>query len=803
MRTPPLKKSLVQTLFGLVLFTQCPLPASAQKSLIISHYDNAVRLYDEGKYRESLQLLREALQICEKDHYKDPTVAWLRLQVGETLRALGQYKEAEDNFKTGLSFAEKLKANRGECEMRIFNDLALLYMDQGRYVEAESLWRRNQDLNANNAYAVNHLANLYFTWGKLKEAETETLRAVKLGSDPANRNTIAVPYGFYNLAQLAILKGKYKPAESAYNEALKSCKTQFGEKHSYYTSLLQAVAELHRKESRYAEAESELREVLKLRQDIFNSDHPLIADAMSALAATLADEGKYREAAELAEKAAKNQSTVFEDRDNLYIARADLCLGNIYRQQGRYKDASWFIEQGLRDTRHLLGSNHIEVAVGMRDLAKLRADQANYSEAESLMKDAWSIIDSQTGPDHPERAVTARDLGQIYIRENKFPEAEQQFKIALQSSEKTLGENHAVTADGSRELGNLYLKEKKYSEALPHLTKALAIDEKLHGANAPQVASDLSALASVYNVQGQSAQAVPLLKRASEIKMTLPGAQNLTKPSIDVPVAFSSADDRPIRDKWALSIGISSFKDRSINLRYAAKDATDFRNFLVSNEHFKSDHVKLLTDQTATRENIINVLGHNWLGSVTQPDDLVVIYISSHGSSALQETGGVNFLVAHDTDKTSLPATGIPMQWLTKIIKDQVHASRVLLILDVCHSGAAASGGKGISPISSINPKTISIGGGQMVLCSSMAEQVSWESKNYENSVFTRRLIEALQANKDKTTILQAYEQLKLLVEDEVLRDRSNLQTPVLWNKDWVGKDPVLAAETLNDVVKF
>ena len=66
-----------------------------------------------------------------------------------------------------------------------------------------------------------------------------------------------------------------------------------------------------------------------------------------------------------------------------------------------------------------------------------------------------------------------------------------------------------------------------------------------------------------------------------------------------------------------------------------------------------------------------------------------------------------------------------------------------------------------------------------------------------ENSVFTKRLIEALQSHQDKTTIFEAYNQLKILVESEVLRDRGELQTPLLWSKGWLGKDPILAEEPL------
>ena len=142
------------------------------------------------------------------------------------------------------------------------------------------------------------------------------------------------------------------------------------------------------------------------------------------------------------------------------------------------------------------------------------------------------------------------------------------------------------------------------------------------------------------------------------------------------------------------------------------------------------------------------------------------------------------------------------MQWLTTIVSEQVRSDRIILILDVCHSGAVGEGQKSLSRTAGLDPTAMKIGKGQMVICSSLADQVSWESKNYENSVFTRCLMEALQSNEGNTTMLEAYKKLKTLVESEVLRDRGNLQTPMLVTKHWLGKDPVLAIDPANTTDK-
>ena len=779
-----------------VLFPACP--SVAQRSLALTLYNSAKTAYDKGNYRDALRMFRQCKEMVDQSKATDTERAYLLQAFGETLRALGQYKEAEQVFKQSLAICDSLPLTKTSPLPLIFNSMALLYKDQGRFPEAEALWKQHEAFyKGRTLYSINNLAYLYFVWGKSSDELAYLNKAIaesKHDPDP-----IALPYTGFNRALYAQQKGDFKTAEDYYKKVLDLCQTRLGSKHFYYTIILSQLAEMYREQSRYPDAEKTLREVLAVRSESLPSDHPNISESKVQLARVLADQGKYTEARDLAKDALQTAESAFGTNDNLFVAKAQNCLGNIYRQDGRYDEAQKLIQTALDTERKIFGQDNIDVAVTMRDLALVQEDQANFKEAASLLKESRSIIETQVGPDHPERASAANALADLYLRDAQYAEAEPLFKKALELSQKDLGEINAVTAGSARDLGELFLKQQKFADAQLYLQKALSIDEKLYGQQAPQVAGDLMSLATAYGAQGQSALAEPLLKRAAAIKNVLPGG-NTT--SIEVPVAASSGADRPVKDKWALVVGISNFKDPSINLKYAAKDATDFKNFLVSTEKFKADHVKLLTDENATRENIIGLLGDKWLATHARADDLVVVYVSSHGSRAQDEAGGVNFLVAHDTNKNSLLATGIPMQWLTKMVKEQVHSDRVLLILDVCHSGSAGQGAKSLTRTAGIDPKLLNIGNGQMIICSSNAEQISWESKNYENSVFTRRLMEALQSNKEKTTIGEAYNQLKILVESEVLRDRGDLQTPMLWNKNWQGKDPALAVDTTSSHAK-
>lgn len=261
----------------------------------------------------------------------------------------------------------------------------------------------------------------------------------------------------------------------------------------------------------------------------------------------------------------------------------------------------------------------------------------------------------------------------------------------------------------------------------------------------------------------------------------------------------SLAQAKHVDDKWALVVGISEFQDPSMNLKYPAKDAKDFRDYLINEANFAPDHVRLLTNEKATKVNILTELGDKWLPKVALPNDLVVIYISSHGSPSKMDNEGCNYLVAHDTQKGLLYATGISLQELSKTIRERVHSERILVVLDACHSGSAKAkvGGKGLVRTGNFDMNSFPMGKGIILLCSSQPDQVSWESKKYNNGVFTKQLIEGLKYRGKYTKIGEAFNVMKKGVQAEVITDRGEVQTPVL-KSAWKGDDIIIASKPLN-----
>ncbi len=90
------------------------------------------------------------------------------------------------------------------------------------------------------------------------------------------------------------------------------------------------------------------------------------------------------------QKALTMDEKVYGSSDNLFTAKAKQCLGNILRQDGRYQEAQDMIGQALAIEKKLLGQDTIDIAITMRDLARVHEDQAEVKEAEALLKDlSW------------------------------------------------------------------------------------------------------------------------------------------------------------------------------------------------------------------------------------------------------------------------------------------------------------------------------------------------------------------------------------------------------------------------------
>jgi hypothetical protein len=302
------------------------------------------------------------------------------------------------------------------------------------------------------------------------------------------------------------------------------------------------------------------------------------------------------------------------------------------------------------------------------------------------------------------------------------------------------------------------------------------------------------------------------LKKAAELDSQLLSHGNdpfkASHPDTTARVSVSTV----VREKWALVVGISKFRGNVKELSFAAKDARDFAALLQNPLYgrFKPGNVRVLTDSEATTDKIKE--GLNWLARNAGKDDLVTVFISSHGSPRWIDAGGVSYVITHDTDVSNedrLYATALEMIEVVEAMTFRSKAQRGVLFLDTCYSGAATSGirlpgaaadngspgqptsqsaggtgnkalvaeNRGIS-VASVEPLSQTVG--RVVITASQPTEQSYESDRLRNGFFTYYLIEALKQNGGRTSIEQVYDYLRLYVSKQVTAEKGVSQTPMM-----------------------
>jgi len=284
------------------------------------------------------------------------------------------------------------------------------------------------------------------------------------------------------------------------------------------------------------------------------------------------------------------------------------------------------------------------------------------------------------------------------------------------------------------------------------------------------------------------------------------GTRAVTGPA----TAPAGANAGPPNQRWALIVGIGSFSDPHIQaLKYTASDAQSFQAALLDPKigNFPADHVHSLLNDQATTKNIKMQL--NWLARSAGPDDVVVVYVATHGSSRDLDTVGVNYIITHDTeiganiDPDSLYATALPMVDIANAIATRVKAGRAAIFLDTCYSGnAAVKDTKLIAPgVKNAAPSPqmldhIKQGSGRMVFAASGTEQESLESDSLKHGFFTYYLVEALRQQGGSTPLSKIFDYTQQHVTQTVATQfkQYNLQQNPVMSRSAADTDFALAA---------
>ncbi|GHO49702.1 tetratricopeptide repeat protein [Ktedonospora formicarum] len=361
----------------------------------------AALYYQQGKYEQAEHLYQCTLHMWEQlQGLSHPNIAISLNGLANLYREQGKYEQAEPLYLQALHILEQQvsspmidpahisRARRNGTVVQpsprrilpihnlqktaehpevatLLNNLAYLYIEQGKYGQAELLYQRALHIRERQlgpehllvAYSLYGMANLYREQGKYGQAELLYQRALHIREHQLGPEHVLVAYPLNELAILYSEQGKYEEAEPLYQRALHIWEQQLGSGHSQVASPLTGLANLYREQGKYEQAEALYQRALHIREHQRGPEHSQIAYPLAGLA-------------------------------------------NLYREQGKYEQAEALYQRVLH-IQQQWGPEHAKTASVLHDFAILQQAQGKTAEAEALYQRALTIREHILGPDHP------------------------------------------------------------------------------------------------------------------------------------------------------------------------------------------------------------------------------------------------------------------------------------------------------------------------------------------------------------------------------------------------------------------
>jgi len=164
-------------------------PASSQSSPWEAENEAGHKAYSLGHYAEAQKNYLAAIDDAKQSAGDDPQIVTPLNNLAALYMQQGRYSDAEQLYLQALSIRNNMSASEDSGTVIILSNLGALYLKEGKYPEAESLCKRALDLRAKlhtpednqGSSLLSNLGTLYFVEGKYPQAETLFQSALAMG----------------------------------------------------------------------------------------------------------------------------------------------------------------------------------------------------------------------------------------------------------------------------------------------------------------------------------------------------------------------------------------------------------------------------------------------------------------------------------------------------------------------------------------------------------------------------------------------------------------------------------------------
>jgi tetratricopeptide (TPR) repeat protein len=328
----------------------------------------AILSVKEGKFSVAILAEEKALKIAQNEYGPlHPSLVPLYNDLATLHRYLADYGKSEKEYKWGLALLEK---DQGSDDLQIadsLENLAALYNDLGRSVEAELAAKR----------ALN-------------------LRETGASKDP---QVLAQTQGLLGRIELSL--HNHSQAQNLFRKALENLAKDPHADSALSLVFLGSLAQSYQSEQDYNKAQTFLEKALELAQKKFQANAIEVADAMELLADFFHRQGEEEKAKPLYASALKIDQhyvgTVYSYASLPYLKR----LAKASLSAGDAKSSETLWQKSLQTEKEVFGPRHPQVALDLIYMAEVESVLKEKAKAQADLKESLKILKTHFSDDHP------------------------------------------------------------------------------------------------------------------------------------------------------------------------------------------------------------------------------------------------------------------------------------------------------------------------------------------------------------------------------------------------------------------
>jgi tetratricopeptide (TPR) repeat protein len=346
---------------------------------------------------------------------RDLGLALLLYNVGTSLDACGQHKEAVACLQEALSLYRATCGEQHTATATAYNGLALALANAGQRTQALPLHARALAIrratlgegHMDTAASYNNLATLYRDLGQLEWALKHYLRALEACRAALGESHGTTAHCLNGMAIVCRSLGRYTDAFDYASRALKIYTALSGETNdARLATSASIVASVHVARGEHETAARLFERALASYQACLGEEHPDTGAAYTSLAQTLAVLGAWERARQLLDAALASYRGALGEQ-HVQTARAYARLATLYEQRAQFGSAARCYSKAVASARAAKAEQSL-VGKLCYGLAVVHQKQHETAEARRHFQHAHRAYALAFGPDHPDTVLAAQ-----------------------------------------------------------------------------------------------------------------------------------------------------------------------------------------------------------------------------------------------------------------------------------------------------------------------------------------------------------------------------------------------------------